>query len=178
MKHIIVAILLLAGVEFLPAQTTDAALALAGDFFERAQWEQAVDAFDHAGASGSLSDREQNRLAYALMELGRYERARSILEGITARHPEAYAAWYNLGIAHLNCGRYISGLVCFRLVTEHDSLWASGWFGLGICHLLMGQIDLAWEALGSLIALDEEMAAELLESIQAEEVYRNDPAEQ
>lgn len=178
MKHIIAALILLFCASMMPAQTTNPALAMAGDYYERAQWEQAIEAFDRAAADGSLSDGELHKLAYALLQLDRYERARIVLESITARNPGAYVAWYNLGIAHMNCGRYPAGRDCLRRVTELEPLWARGWFSLGICQLMTGQLDMAWESLGFLNPLDEDMAAELLEAIQAEEAYLSDPAEQ
>ncbi|MCZ7555968.1 MAG: tetratricopeptide repeat protein [Bacteroidia bacterium] len=178
MKHIIAALMLLSCAGMLRAQTTNPDLAMAGDFYDRAQWEQAIEAFDRAAVDESLSDGELHKLAYALLQLDRYERARIVLESVTARNPRAYVAWYNLGIAHMNCGRFPTGRDCLRRVTELEPLWARGWFSLGLCQLMTGQLDLAWESLGFLSPLDTDMAAELLEAIQAEEAYVNDPAEQ
>ena len=178
MKHIIAALMLLIGVATLPAQTIPSTLALAGNYYDSAKWEQAVQAFDRAAVDAPLSDHELRKLAYALMEINRYERARIVLEGVTARNPAAYVSWYNLGIANMNCGRYPASRDCLQRVTEISPLLPKGWFSLGICQLIMGRLDMAWESLGFLAPLDEEMAAELLEAIQEEEAYRNDPAEQ
>ena len=159
----------------LRAQEEGAELALADALYDQGDYRQAIEAYDLALIRLLENPLTLHRMAFALLQLDRYERARAVLERFIEVMPDEPIGHYNLGVLYWHTGRHYLAIPCFENIVARDSTYADAWTCLGYIYLETGQIEKAWEMQARLLVLQHEDAFRLQMEIMREEQARNDP---
>ncbi len=142
---------------------------------ERDDHENAVRAFDLAVLHSVRQMELLNALAYSLLQLERYERARQVLERALEVDSSDYLANFNLGILHAVEGRYALAIVYFEHALHAAPNDVDALYCIGLCHIDQGESGRAMDVVRVLATVDKERAAELLEYLNDTDLARNDP---
>jgi tetratricopeptide (TPR) repeat protein len=140
-------------------------LAAADRHFENGRWESAVAAYEQAKHHTPFTTYDLHNLSYSLIQLSRYNSAGRVLRNLIELDPEDGLAYYNLGVVYLQTGRYASAArvlerAAWLLPSDPDA-----WYLLAYAAINNDDLTRAWEVLDILIALDEDDALDVFETL-------------
>ncbi|MBU3688683.1 MAG: hypothetical protein B7C54_03875 [Acidimicrobiales bacterium mtb01] len=104
---------------------------------------------DSADSSSAPVDYAQ---VLALIDSGRTDEARSILEGVIADEPENLLANYNLGVISQFAGDNGGAINYYIMVLKVDPLFQNALYNIALAYRDVGQPELATDTLRTLIA--------------------------
>jgi tetratricopeptide (TPR) repeat protein len=131
-----------------PAQAQEAARLnnLGVAYMNQQLFEKGLKAFEKAAAlDPGLAIARLNR-AIALLNLGKVEEVRPLLEAYLKQHPDDANAWYNLGLLYKNSSSPELAVEAFRRVTQIDPDDADTWYFLGASYAQLKQFPQASES--------------------------------
>jgi Flp pilus assembly protein TadD len=119
-----------------PSQASNSAEAarlndLGAAYMNQQLFEKALKGFEQAAALDSKLQIAAMNQGIALLNLGRVDAARGILQHAVKQNPNHPRAWYNLGMLEKNSGNSQAAIEAFRRVTEIDANDADTWYFLG-----------------------------------------------
>jgi tetratricopeptide (TPR) repeat protein len=156
-------------------QEISSGLALADGYFEDGRWEEAVVAYEEAKHETQFTVYDLHNMAYSLMQLSRYDRARRLLRNIIDIEETDALAHYNLGVLHFITDRYSLATTCLERAADLDPSNPDCWYMLAYAAINNGDLKRAWEVLDILIVLDEDDAMDVFETLSRLESDRADP---
>src|SRR4051794_31738482 len=117
-------------------------------------FEKALKSFTEAAAlDPQLSVAPVNQ-SIALLNIGKVDEARKLLEDSAKTNPKDPHIWYNLGLLYKNNTDSQAAVDAFRKVTEIDANDADAWYFLGTANSQLKQFPQAIEALQHALKLN------------------------
>ena len=137
--------------------------------------ENAVRVFDLVLLQSTRHVEFLNALAFSLLQLQRYERARLVLERALEIDSSDYIANFNLGILHAIGGRYALAIIFFEHALHAAPDDVDALYCIGMCHVDLGENGRAMDIVRMLATVDKDRAAQLLDYLNDTDLARNDP---
>lgn len=97
-------------------------------------------------------------LAQTLLDEGRWEEARTVLERLLERHPTSARGWNKLGVCRVKMGDRSGAEQAFQRACEADPRYPAPWSNLGNLYLEANDLDRAEAAYRRALSLDPDFA--------------------
>src|ERR1700686_3953304 len=119
---------------------------LGAAYMNQQLFEKGLKEFEQAAALDSHLQIAKLNQGIALVNIGRIDAARQILEDAVQRNPKDPHAWYNLGLLDKNSSSPQGAVEAFRHVIEIDPDDADTWYFLGSVYSQLKQLPQAIDA--------------------------------
>ncbi len=126
---------------------------LGAAYMNQQLFEKALKNFEQAAVLDSKLQIAQVNQGIALLNMGRIDAAKSILEEAVKRDPNDAHAWYNLGLLYKNTGDANAATIAFHNVPDFDKD-ADTWYFLGSVYIQARTFERAINAFSWALKLD------------------------
>ena len=144
-----------------PGKSTEAARLnnLGGAYMNQQLFEKALTAFERAADLDPKFQIAAMNRGIALLNLGRVDAAKEILQQAVKQNPNDPHTWYNLGLLEKNSGNSQAAIEAFDRVTEIDANDADSWYFLGASYAQNKQYPEAIDAFQHALKLNPQHAS-------------------